>query len=149
MKAEIISADTYMRVLVDWCIENKTTTITRAGLPDELKCKWYRRSLAYGCLRRVSDTKSCSGDTWSPSGKYLKMLNEGMRTDKKVKCSTPLSRDSAEIAISEGHVTCRQISSYLGYRFETTFKALRRLCETGALDRVAVRNVYHYSIKEI
>ncbi|NOQ47613.1 MAG: hypothetical protein GQ576_00435 [Methanococcoides sp.] len=149
MKSDIVNADTYMRVLMDWCIENKVTTITRMGLPEDLQCKWYRRSLASGYLRRVNDTKSCSGDTWVPSGKYMKMLNEGLQSDKLVKCSTPLSAHSVTIAISEGYVTCRQISGYLGYRFETTFQALRRLCDAGTLDRVAVRNVYNYSIKEL
>lgn len=149
MKAEIVSADTYMRALVDWCIENKTTTLARADLPEYLKCKWYRRSIARSYLRRAFDTKSCSGDTWKPSGMYLKMLKDGLTKDTKIPYSAPLSVDSAAIAISEGHVTCAQISDYLGFRFTTTFRALRRYYDAGTLDRVAVRNVYHYSIKEL
>lgn len=147
-KAGIYSADSYMRSLVDWCIETEHYTITRAELPDDLKCKWYRRSIAYGYLKRVNDTKSSSGDTWKPSGIYLKLLNDGMGKKRPLGYSAPLSIDITNIAISEGHVTCRQISDYLGFRFTTTFQALKKYHAVGLLDRVSVRNIYHYSIKE-
>jgi hypothetical protein len=145
---EIYNTDTFMRGVVDWCIANETKSFTFADLPKQFPLKWHRQSISQGYLKRVNLSKSTSGATWKPHGFYLKMINCGSNHECPIKYSEQLSISSISRSISNGNITCRQISNHLCVRFTTVFQALKNHHDAGELERISVRNVYHYSIPE-
>lgn len=146
-EAGIYSADSHMRHLVNWMIDNDIYTFKLKELPEQFCRKWHTKS-AYACHIESVSLNGTNSRTWKVAGIY----DNARQAKNKMLVSeclhNGLTLDVVKDSISKGITSPLDMAKHLNMSPSATYRALKKYCNAGKLNLTTINNYLNYTIKE-
>lgn len=146
-EAGIYSADSHMRHLVNWMIDNDVYTFKLKELPEQFCRKWHTKA-AYACHLESVSRNGTNSRTWKVAGIYDNARQAKTKMAVSDSLHNGLTLDAVKDIISNGITSPLDMAKHLNMSQSATYRALKKYFKAGKLERTTVNNYLNYSIKE-
>lgn len=146
-EAGIYSADSHMRHLVNWMIDNDVSKFKLRDLPEQFSRKWHTKAIYAQRIECVS-AGNTNVRTWKVSGIYDTARQNRIHMIITDRLHNGLTLDVIRDSIRNGITSPLDMAKHLNMSQSATYRALKKYCNAGKLERTTINNYLNYTIKE-